>query len=132
MYTGLAVNLQKQKCGVWREAKSKKEIDGPPVHLPNPRSQTHPPTDIHQPTFFFLVRFRTFFGKGRSKTALNYFSKKQKVHVENFFHKIDKKIDVSFFLGFFRFISDESLKKAMGVQKKLQQTFCKTNRVESF
>jgi hypothetical protein len=55
----------------------------------------------------------------------------QKVHVENFFQHVTKKIDVSFSSTFFVlsrfrvFLSD-------GSSKTLQKTFCKKNRVEKF
>jgi hypothetical protein len=111
----------------WAIARGRpKKIDGPPRTFA--KSQTpHPPSD-----FFFLdFLFSTFLGVSRQeefKNTIKIFL--QKVHVENFFQKVDK-ISMSVFPRLFLFYRIFGCFSAMGVQKHHKNVLQK-NRVEKF
>jgi hypothetical protein len=95
-----------------------KQIDGPPVHLLNPRP-THPPVDLF--FLFFLVRFRAFLGKGSTKHHNNIFAKSpcRKLFPKN------RQISMSVFPQLFRFYRGFGYFPAMGVQRHYRKRLTK-------
>jgi hypothetical protein len=112
-------------CWVVGEGPAKKKRRTPPVHLLNPKL-THPPSD-----FFFLdFFFSTFLGvsrQGEFKNTIKIFL--QKVHVENFFRKFDKKCRCQFFLDFFGFITFSGVPQRWELKNTTKNVLQK-NRVE--
>jgi hypothetical protein len=103
-----------------------KKIDGPPVHLLNPRP-THPPSD-----FFLDFFFSALLGvsrQGEFKNTIQMFW--QKVRVKNFPQNFDKKFDVRFSSTFF-VLSRFRVFFSDGSSKTQQKTFYKKIVSKSF
>jgi hypothetical protein len=99
-------------CQCTEGGRAKNKPLDPPVHLLNPRP-THPTADFFSGLYVFgCFSVRGF--KNTSKILL------QKVHVENFFRKIDKIFDVSF-SSTFLFYRVFGCFSAMGVQKHYEK-----------